>query len=91
MTPVCASVSHIEAERDSLGQHFVDAGSHFFGGSRLVGHAPAVIPSAPELAAHERTVRPYLFQFAELSVDVGTGPEVHCPKKVVKSVLFEIA
>ena len=53
--------------------------------------APFVEPSAPELRAHQRRLRPQFAQTAELTVDVGAGAEVHCPHQIVQSVECEVA
>ena len=41
--------------------------------------SPMVEPAAPELAAHQRSIRPELLQTVKLFPDVGSCSEIHRP------------
>ena len=86
-----AAVHHIEAKGDVLHQHLPQAGHHVLGIARLMGAAPVVEPSAPELRAHQRRRGTQLLQSAELAVDVRARAEVHRPQQVIEGVLLEVA
>ena len=72
-------VRHIEREGDMAVQHVLDTGNHHPGIARLVLASPMVEPSAPELAAHQRSIGACLFQLLELGIDIGSCPEVDRP------------
>ena len=74
-----SSVRHIERERDMAVQHVFNTGNHHPGIARLVLSSPMIEPSAPELAAHQRSIGARLFQFLELCIDIGSCPEVDRP------------
>ena len=84
-------MGHVEGEGDVLVEHFAKSVHHVLGGACLVLAAPLVEPSAPELRAHQRSLRTHFLEFAELVVDVGTCAEVHRPHEVVETVVEEVA
>ena len=90
MSPVGTSVSHVKAERNAFGQHFINSGNHVGSWSCLVVGSPLVEPPAPELTTHQRTVGAQFFQAGKLLIDVGTRTEVHGPDEIVQSVFGEV-
>ena len=51
---------------------------------------PLIKPSTPEFRAHFWSIRTKLTKTTELAVDIGTGTKVHCPNKVIESILSEV-
>ena len=82
-------VRHIEREGDMAVQHVLDTGNHHPGIARLVLASPMVEPSAPELAAHQRSIGACLFQLLELGIDISSCPEVDRPDQIIQTVQLE--
>ncbi len=83
-------MGHVETERYLVLEHITDAVNHHPGRSCFMFSSPMVEPAAPELAAHQRSIRPELLQMRELLPDVGSCSEIHCPQQVVQTIVREI-
>lgn len=88
--PVSSTVSHIERERNALGEHGVDTGNHIGSRASLMVCAPLVEPTAPKLAAHERGGGANVTEVGKLAVNVGASAEIHSPEEVVEAIEGEI-
>ena len=91
VSPVCATVSHIEREGDALREHFVETFDHILGSTGLMLAAPLVEPSAPKLRAHFGSIGTQFAETTELVIDVGSRAEVHGPDEIVETIVGEIA
>ena len=83
-------MGHVEAERNLVLQHITDAVNHHPSRSGFMFSSPMVEPADPELAAHQRSIRPELLQTGKLFPDVGSCSEIHRPQQVVQTIVREI-
>lgn len=83
-------MGHVEAERNLVLEHVTDAVNHHPSRSGFMFSSPMVEPAAPELAAHQRCIRPELLQTDKLFPDVGSCSEIHRPQQVVQTIVREI-
>ena len=91
VSPVGATMGHIEREGDALRKHFVKTFDHILGSTCLMLATPLVEPSAPELRAHLGSIGTQFAKTAELVVDVSTRAEVHRPDEVIETIVGEVA
>ena len=83
-------MGHVQTERNTFVHHLFQAIHHDLSVTGFVLAPPVIKPSAPELAAHQRSVGTYFFQFGKLLVDISSRTKIYSPKQIIQTIIQEI-